>query len=93
MPAAQLVAVLAAIWPSVITFSDPNEPDWAVVTIESPKGQLSWHIHRNDLDVVKWIPWVSRDDNRARWDGHTTEQKYDRIAEIVWKLSTKELAL
>lgn len=77
---ARLVAVLAALWPSVITFSDPNEPDWAVITIDSPQGQLTWHIHRDDLDVMGNMAWVARDDNRAKWDGHTTDEKYQRLS-------------
>ena len=80
---ARLVAVLAAVWPSVITYSDPNEPDWAVITIESPKGQLTWHIHQNDLDLMKHVPWVDRYDNRAKWDGHTTDQKNHRLSELA----------
>lgn len=42
---------------------DKNEPEWPVVYIELPTGQVSWHMpqHKNE------------------WDEHTTIQKYNRI--------------
>jgi hypothetical protein len=47
---------------------DPNEPDWPVVYIDLPTGQVSWHIE----------PY------KGTWDGHTTEDKYRRIARFVF---------
>jgi hypothetical protein len=42
---------------------DPSEPEWPVVFIELPDGQVSWHLAQH----VK------------PWDGHTTEQKWARV--------------
>lgn len=42
---------------------DPDEPEWPVAYIELPTGQVSWHLPQHD----------------AEWDGHTTEQKYQRV--------------
>lgn len=42
---------------------DPKEPDWPVVFVELPTGQVSWHLEQY----------------KGEWDGHTTEQKYDRV--------------
>lgn len=42
---------------------DPDEPEWPVMYIELPTGQVSWHMPQHDKE----------------WDGHTTEQKYERI--------------
>lgn len=42
---------------------DPKEPDWPVAFIELPTGQVSWHLPQHP----------------NAWDGHTTEEKYDRI--------------
>lgn len=42
---------------------DPKEPEWPAAFIELPTGQVSWHIPQH----VK------------AWDGHTTEEKYERI--------------
>ena len=42
---------------------DPSNPDWPVVVIELPTGQVSWHMPEH--------PNI--------WDGHTTEEKFERI--------------
>lgn len=46
---------------------DPSEPEWPVVFIELPTGQISWHIPQHSVS----------------WDGHTTEEKYRRINEYI----------
>lgn len=43
---------------------DGTQPDWPIVYIGLPTGQVSWHVP------------VYPDD----YDGHTTEEKYERIA-------------
>ena len=37
---AHLVALAASLYPSVRAYSDPNEPEWSVVYVDSPAGQL-----------------------------------------------------
>lgn len=44
---------------------DEEEPEWPVVYIELPTGQVSWHMPQH----IK------------KWDGHTTEEKYKRVDE------------
>ena len=81
---AHLVAWLAALYPSVITLApDVDEPGWKLVFIDSPTGQLSWHISPRDDELFEHVERVTCDDPRARWDGHTTEQKYARIRELA----------
>lgn len=80
---AHLVAYLASLYPSVIAYSDPQEPDWPVIYLTTPAGQLSWHLSGDDLDLFEHVPVVEPDDWRAKWDGHTTEQKYERLATLV----------
>lgn len=46
---------------------DPELPEWPVVYIELPTGQISWH-----------MPQFSGD-----WDKHTTPEKFKRIREFV----------
>jgi hypothetical protein len=46
---------------------DPAEPEWPVVYIELPTGQVSWHMPQHPVP----------------YDGHTTEEKYRRIQEYV----------
>ena len=74
---AHLVAHLAAILPAVMA-DDPTDPDWRIVYLDTPSGQWSWHIARSDLDLFAHVP-----DGEATWDGHTTQQKYQRIRDLT----------
>lgn len=75
---AHLVAHLASVYPSAIG-TDPAEPDWPVVYIDSPAGQLSWHISPDDAPL---FAHVDRSES-VTWDGHTTEQKYARLDNLT----------
>ena len=46
---------------------DPHDPHPVVVFLHLPTGQVSWHLPAHP----------------APWDGHTTAQKYDRIAAFL----------
>ncbi len=46
---------------------DENEPEWPVLYIELPTGQVSWHIPQH----------------AEPWDCHDTEEKYRRIDEFA----------
>jgi len=51
------------------------DPNWHhCLYIETPAGQVSWHLHTSQLPLVADIP---RGD--AAWDGHTTDEKYKRL--------------
>lgn len=77
---AHLIAFLATQFPSFLANNDPHEPDYTVIYIHTPDGQLSWHIHPDDLDLFDHVPWAKPDDDRIIFDGHTTPQKYARLA-------------
>lgn len=77
---ARLVAHLASLHPSVIGVDD-DEPDWPVVYIRTPQGQMSWHISRDDLDLFPHVKPVAAD--TVQWDGHTTAQKYERLHHLT----------
>jgi hypothetical protein len=73
----QLVALLARIYPSGTkrTAIEGWEPCWhGCVYIDSPAGQLSWHYHDSETHLFADLPPYA-----GEWDGHTTEQKYDRV--------------
>lgn len=76
---ARLVALLAAIYPSSWNYGDADEADWAIVYVQLPTGQASWHIHESDMGL---FDHVQRDDD-TMWDGHTTEEKYQRIGRLT----------
>lgn len=72
---AYLVAHLAAVYPSVLVpGADPEEPDWPVLFVDLPSGQVSWHIAPDDLDLFGHVRLGS-----AAWDGHSTQEKYARL--------------
>lgn len=57
------------------------EPGFSnVIYIKTPEGQLSWHFPDSEADLFDGLPdfgteWV--------WDGHTTEQKHDRMRRVI----------
>ena len=64
-----------------------------IVFIDLPTGQVSWHIHDSEFpmfDHLQWHPRASTERNKwysgkkaaPIWDGHTTEEKYERLAGI-----------
>lgn len=54
-----------------------DEPDWIVVFITLPTGQTSWHIPRTEYRA--YFPDYAPVAMGNPWDGHTTEQKNERI--------------
>ena len=79
---ARLVAFLAACYESGM-LTDSAEPDWPVVYVSTPAGQLSWHIAKGDLGLFAHVP-VTTD---PAWDGHTTEAKYERLAAMTIRIA------
>jgi hypothetical protein len=84
---AQLLALLAALHPSVIAPApDVDEAGWQILYLRIGGSQASWHIAPRDAELYAHVEHVSTDDRRAQWDGHTTEQKYTRIGEHAARL-------
>lgn len=77
-----LVAALSKVYPSHIMDHGPDpswEPAWRnIVCIETPAGQLTWHMHESHMHMFAHLK--PRDENT--WDGHTTVQKYERLAAL-----------
>lgn len=83
----KLVAALSHQYPSSLGLHDqkpgdpPWDPEWIyVVFIDTPEGQLSWHLHESDLDSGLFDHLLM--DPEKKWDGHTTEEKYRRLAAL-----------
>jgi hypothetical protein len=72
---AHLVALLSRLFPSQ-WWTDPAEPDWPIVYITTPEGQLSWHVSREDADLFANVTAVATENP---WDGHDTAEKYRRL--------------
>lgn len=81
---AQLGALLAALFPAVLAPApDVDEAGWQILYLTLPTGQASWHIHPRDAELYGHVEHVGSEDPRAQWDGHTTPEKYQRIADIA----------
>lgn len=76
----QLAVALAKVFPSHVLHDESQEQGWqAVLCVHTPNGQATWHFpdsQRHLLDFLKGTDIPSC----AGWDGHTTEEKYQRLA-------------
>lgn len=78
---AALVAFLAKLYPSVFAYNDPDEPEWAVIYVDTPEGQLTWHVAKEDMDLFPTT--INLDPEFApMWDGHSTATKYARLRRL-----------
>lgn len=78
-----LVAALSKVFPSSLEQHDPTDTSWdpewlTIIAIELPTGQATWHIHDRERDMFSHL----RPREGYAWDGHTTAEKYARIAAL-----------
>lgn len=53
------------------------DADWRnILFIDLPAGQVSWHLHDSEASMFYFVGTYA-----AKWDGHTTEEKYRRVLE------------
>lgn len=77
----KLVALLASLFPSGIakTAIEGWSEDWhGCVYIDFPGFQASWHYHDSQAYLFEHLPPYE-----GSWDGHTTEEKYEKIVELA----------
>jgi hypothetical protein len=82
----KLVAALARLAPALgwtagvaRTAIDGWDPVWhGCVYIDTPAGQLSWHYHDDERRLFVGLPPYC-----GAWDGHTTPEKYERLADAA----------
>lgn len=87
----RVVAALAACFPSGIarTAIEGWSDDWhGCVYIDLPTGQASWHYHDSQAPLFAHLP-----EYKDEWDGHTTEEKYERVAKIAKQRPTYHQSL
>lgn len=78
-----LVLFLTKLYPSFRGLHE-EDPKWGsewmnIIYIETPAGQLSWHIHDRELPMFEHLELRTEKD---LWDGHDTEEKYRRLASL-----------
>jgi hypothetical protein len=76
----QLVVFLSKFYKSHLSLHPEEdeywEDDWRnLVCVHLPTGQASWHIHDSEVKYFAHLPYEPN-----HWDGHTTEEKYKRLA-------------
>jgi hypothetical protein len=84
----QLLAAFSKIMPAWLAKHDPEDKTWedewrnivviGGLTKDFKIVQMTWHIHDDDLVYFKHLKL----DPTFKWDGHTTDQKYDRLATL-----------
>ena len=75
-------------WPAEVVMA-PDTEGWWIVYAETPAGQVSWHISPDDMDLFSDWP-VAFGSKGSPWDGHTTEEKYRRLAALSREEATSE---
>ena len=73
----RLVAFIAGIYSSGVkkTVIPGWDEAWhGCVYIDLPTGQASWHFHDSEAHLFAHLPPYD-----GEWDGHTTEEKYERL--------------
>jgi hypothetical protein len=85
----QCVALMARLaqrqgYPVWLAKHDPAdtmwEADWRnILFIGLPTGQVSWHFHDSEMGLLDWVIPEDRHSWTEKYDGHTTEQKYERV--------------
>lgn len=56
---------------------DPAEPDWPVLYVDTPEGQVSWHLPAVEVDVKAWPRYP------GQWDGHSVDEKRRRLSRLL----------
>jgi hypothetical protein len=82
---AQLLALLAAMahQPAIVPATDVEDPGWQILYLYIGGRQASWHIAPRDADLFTHVEDRDESSPLAWWDGHTTEEKYARIADHI----------
>jgi hypothetical protein len=81
---AHLIALLATHYPAVITTADDvDEEGWQIAFLTIGGHQATWHISPRDADLFGHVDITDSADPEAQWDGHSTEEKYERIRQLT----------
>jgi len=82
----QLVAALSKLFPSHLLIHPAADVTWeegwrTIVCIHLPAGQAAWHFHDSERHLLSHLK-DSDVPECAGWDGHTTEEKYQRLSQL-----------
>jgi hypothetical protein len=82
----KLVAALSKLLPSHLLKHDENDEGWDkdlmnIVCILGGAGPMTWHIQDKEIWMYEHLP-KGHLSSCESWDGHNTEEKYARLAEL-----------
>jgi hypothetical protein len=90
----KLVAALSVFFPAWLE-RHPEEEEWeddwrwtVFILGDAPSGQMAWHIHDSELPLFDHL----QRSKGHRWDGHSTEEKYERLANARPEAAERGLA-
>lgn len=78
----RIVAALSKLFPSY-WYADPKATGWPVIAVMLPTGQATWHVPSSDFN--RWFTHLK--ERLCDWDGHDTEEKYQRLDALPVKES------
>lgn len=58
--------------------ADDEDDEWVIVWIDDEHGQRSWHMRR---ELVKDLDWLPK--KEVEWDGHTRKEKNNRLRAYI----------
>jgi len=56
---------------------DANDPDWPVLMIDLPTGQVGYHLPKAEVTVEDWPAYD------GEWDGHSLIEKRMRVEKFI----------
>ena len=78
--AVMLAACFACITGREVGWQEnPEDPEWPILYVDLPTGQVSWHMPRSQ----RVLGPGALGEYPFKWDGHTVEEKRRRIAEYL----------
>ena len=87
---AHLIAVFASHYPARLAYNDEFEPEMAVLYVHTSAGQVTWHLHPDDLDLFGHVPWADTDTSLFTvFDGHDKDEALARLRQLA---ATTEVA-
>jgi hypothetical protein len=89
-----LIAVLSKL-PMFVAYrawDETQDFDWKMLVVleytnyKKETKQFSWHIHASETNLFNHLNF----DPKYKWDGHTTEEKYENLLDLNFRNHTDE---
>ncbi|MCP4540534.1 MAG: hypothetical protein GY832_25640 [Chloroflexi bacterium] len=79
------MAQLAGMEVGVGLDAETQDPEWPVLFVDLPTGQVSWHLPKAEL-IGDWPTYPDE------WDGHSLDEKRQRLADLItWYIDEDDI--